>query len=109
MATLKANVWVDGQLYRAGSTPPPAAAARIRNPKVWEGDPPSAPEGDAEQDVGGPDESAAETVQEPPRGGAGSGVDAWRAFLGEQGVEELPADANRDDLVALWDARKLQG
>jgi hypothetical protein len=38
-----------------------------------------------------------------------AGVDAWRKFLTHQGVEDLPADASREDLVALWDARKLQG
>jgi hypothetical protein len=48
-------------------------------------------------------------VSEPPRGGPGSGVEAWRNFLTEQGVEDLPADATGKDLMALWDARKLQG
>jgi hypothetical protein len=54
-------------------------------------------------------QGAGNEVVEPPRGGPGSGVDAWRKFLTHQGVEDLPADASREDLVALWDARKLQG
>jgi hypothetical protein len=45
-------------------------------------------------------------VAEPPRGGPGSGVDAWRKFLTDQGVGDLPADASREDLIALWDHRR---
>lgn len=49
-----------------------------------------------------------ETVDEPPRGGKGSGGDDWYAFLVEQGVE-IPDDVTADDrteLFALWDAHK---
>lgn len=107
MAKLNSNVWFGGNLYRTGTTPPPAVAARITNPKVWDGDPPAAtPVTDDPPEGGGP---GGGTVQEPPRRGAGSGADAWRTFLTAQGATDLPADANRDDLVALWDARKLQG
>ncbi|MDR6861969.1 hypothetical protein [Phycicoccus sp. 3266] len=32
---LAANVWVDGTLYEAGSTPPKDVADEITNPKAW--------------------------------------------------------------------------
>lgn len=32
---LAANVYVDGQLHEAGSTPPKEVADRIDNPKAW--------------------------------------------------------------------------
>lgn len=45
-------------------------------------------------------------VEEPPRSGTGSGEDAWRAFLAAQDPPiEAPADASRNDLIALWDNR----
>lgn len=45
-------------------------------------------------------------VDEPPRGGKGSGGQVWLEFLTEQGVtipNGLTAD-DRDELVAVWDA-----
>lgn len=36
--TLKANVWVDGEFYAAGATPPKAVADKITNPHAWEDD-----------------------------------------------------------------------
>lgn len=44
---------------------------------------------------------AAETP-EPPRGGAGSGVDAWRDYAIQTGVE-LDDDMSRDDIIAAVD------
>lgn len=44
-------------------------------------------------------------VQEPPRSGKGSGEAVWQEFLTAQGIE-FPADAERGELIALWDARK---
>lgn len=54
-----------------------------------------------EADTEGPDAA----VDEPPRSGRGSGEEAWRAFLDKQGVN-YPDDANRDELVELWDAQQ---
>lgn len=51
------------------------------------------------------DGTSTPTVDEPPRSGRGSGVEAWRAFLGGQGVT-YPEDATRDELVELWDAQQ---
>jgi hypothetical protein len=45
-----------------------------------------------------------ETPQAPPRSGAGSGADAWRAYAEAIDVE-IPADAGRDDIIAAVDAR----
>lgn len=51
--------------------------------------------------TGSPDAS---TLAPPPRGGAGSGADAWRAYAaaaaGKKGLEiEIPEDATRDDII----------
>lgn len=39
----------------------------------------------------------------PPKGGAGSGAPEWRAYAARKGVE-VPADANRDQVVAALTA-----
>lgn len=44
----------------------------------------------------------ADQIPEPPRGGAGSGVDAWRDYAIQTGVE-LDDDMNRDDIIAAVD------
>jgi hypothetical protein len=111
---------------------PDWALASITNPDVWDEPPSEIPEwpsaggrGDAEQRATAAEQradaaeaeleklrqqiGASEQVAEPPRGGPGSGADAWRTFLTGQGVEDLPDNASREDLVALWDARKIQG
>lgn len=49
----------------------------------------------AESDEGGDDEGP----NPPPQGGAGSGIEAWRAYADELGVE-VAESATRDDIVA---------
>lgn len=44
----------------------------------------------------------ANQAPEPPRGGAGSGVDVWRDYATQTGVE-LDDDMNRDDIIAAVD------
>ena len=44
-------------------------------------------------------------IPEPPRGGSGSGVDAWREYATQTGVE-LDDDMNRDDIIAAVDLAK---
>lgn len=41
-------------------------------------------------------------IPEPPRGGSGSGVDAWRDYAALTGVE-VDDDMNRDDIIAAVD------
>ena len=41
-------------------------------------------------------------VAVPPKTGKGSGVDAWREFLGSQNIP-FEGDASKADLIALWD------
>ena len=48
-----------------------------------------------------PTEPAADTP--PPKGGAGSGAQAWRDYATSKGVE-VPADASREDVIATLDA-----
>lgn len=45
-----------------------------------------------------------DTEVEPPRGGDGSGIDAWRAYATAKGLE-VPDDAKREDIIALVDAQ----
>jgi hypothetical protein len=44
----------------------------------------------------------ASVIPEPPRGGAGSGVDAWRDYATKTGVE-FDDDMSRDDIIAAVD------
>lgn len=48
-----------------------------------------------------------ETQPVPPRTGKGSGVEAWREFVQSQNLT-APADASRDDLIAVWDAEQAR-
>lgn len=70
---------------------PDWAARLITNPDAWEGG--QAPSFD---DVEDEDE---DSPQVPPRGGPGSGAEAWRAYAAALGVE-VASDASRDEVVA---------
>ena len=65
-------------------------------------DPSVPPESDVEDEE--PAEAEAESG-EPPRGGPGSGIDAWTAYAESLGVE-VTDDMTRDDIVAAVDANK---
>lgn len=105
MANLTTFVHVhrpDGSVvFGPGDDVPAWAREQITRPDVWDDVDPgeasdSAPDtGDEESDDG--------AVQEPPRAGRGSGVDAWRAFAAAKEVE-VPEDASRDDIVELLEA-----
>ena|SRR6187455_1653818 len=41
-------------------------------------------------------------IPEPPRGGSGSGVDAWRDYATKTGVE-FDGDMSRDDIITAVD------
>lgn len=93
MAKLNTYVNVDGAWYGPDDDVPAKVASQIRNPKVWaDGEAPTTADGDTE-------------VKEPPRGGPGSGADAWREFLQSQNVD-VPDGATQKDMQALWDERK---
>jgi hypothetical protein len=62
-------------------------AKLINNPAVWA----EAPESEEE-----PNEA-------PPRSGAGSGLEAWRAYAESLGIE-IGEDATRDEIIAAVDA-----
>lgn len=55
--------------------------------------------------AGSSDPSDPASDGEPPRAGRGSGVEAWAEYATSKGIE-VPADATRDDIVALVDASK---
>jgi hypothetical protein len=118
MARLAAYVHVAGQWYRPGDMPPPEVAARITNPKAWQGGVlPDLPDvkADAESAADDPSRDAAanpdkpiapaeaadgrERVPAPPRSGRGSGLDAWQAFAVDHDVE-FPDGASRDEIIA---------
>ncbi|MCZ2837143.1 hypothetical protein [Modestobacter sp. VKM Ac-2985] len=91
---LALTVIVGGETLPAGTEETPALKARITNPVAWQG------ESDLPADE-------PETPEEPPRGGPGSGKDVWRTYAEGLGVE-VPADADRDAIVALVDARSSE-
>lgn len=84
MDRLASTVIVNGVAYERGTTPPKEVAEKITNPVAWEVD--------------------AQESDEPPRTGAGSTTDAWRAYATRLGVE-VSDDAGRDDIIAAVDAR----
>lgn len=88
---------------------PAWAAERIRNPKAWAADASAGPEvvvtAPAKVPVG---ESAAGLPDNgqsaiPPKGGPGSGRDAWAAYAAVNGVT-VDEDAGRDDVIAALEA-----
>lgn len=97
---LRTNVAVDGTWYGPDSDVPAEVAKRITNPKVWSD--------------GGTMTAAAPTgddpaAKEPPRGGPGSGVDAWKAHADYLGVT-YDEKASAKDIAALVDEnKKAQG
>jgi hypothetical protein len=88
---------VDGEPFTFGPSDelPTWAEKAISNPNVWA----EAPEAEAETPEG--------ADGEPPRAGAGSGLDAWKAYAAAQGIQ-VPDDAKREDIFALVDASKEQ-
>jgi hypothetical protein len=86
MSDEQAAAWADGvrgRLVDAGPPPPPPAAPAAGRP--------------------GGDEEPGEPVP-PPKSGAGSGVEAWRAYADAHEVD-VPADAKREQIwAALADA-----
>lgn len=96
---LIANVYVDGVLYGpAGKSPSKDVAERITNPKAWAGKADSASGGDSGSGDGSGSGSG-EGSGIPPKGGAGSGRDAWKAYADKLSVA-VDDDASRDDIVA---------
>jgi hypothetical protein len=111
VAKLRTTVHIDGQAYGPGEVPD-EVAARISNPNVWDGEAPAVagsqvPEQPMSPVLTGRQVAAATTADSadgpPPRGGAGSGRDAWSAYAAASGVE-VDEDATRDDIVAALDA-----
>lgn len=49
------------------------------------------------------DDDEPPTLEQPPRGGAGSGEDVWRAYAGQRGIDVSEA-TSRDEVIALVDA-----
>jgi hypothetical protein len=49
------------------------------------------------------DQPGSSVLPEPPRSGAGSGVEAWAAYAVQEGVV-FDDTANRDTIIALVDA-----
>ena len=75
-------------------TEPPAPESVVTDPEGGKED-------ENPEDVKSPEDS----TPEPPREGRGSGVTAWRTYAEGKGLE-VPADADRDAIVAIVDAAK---
>lgn len=81
------------KVYGPDDDVPADVAKRINNPKAW---------GASET----ADESVSDDADEsglPPKGGQGSGVDAWLAYADAEGID-VPEDASRDDVIAAVEA-----
>lgn len=104
MARLTGFVHVDGAVYGPDDEVPAEVAARITNPRAWEGG--VLPLTD---DAGPAATSAADgdTPTEPPRSGAGSGRDAWVAYAAARGLE-VADDASRDQIITAVDKANQQ-
>ncbi|MFD0078229.1 hypothetical protein ACFVIY_38010 [Streptomyces sp. NPDC127166] len=100
---LIAYVHVDGQPYGPGDDVPAEVAERI-GAHAWADD-----DTDGElvgepgpETVGFTDprtDGSGGDVEAPPRSGRGSGIDAWRKFAEENGVE-YDTHASREDIIA---------
>ena len=126
MARLSGNVAVrhpDGgeiRVFGPKDTVPEWAARQITNESAWSDG--KAPYSDESPPGPTPDDLADVTRERdaalaelaafkagsgpsgvPPKGGPGSGKDAWVAYAAEHDVE-VPADATREDIVAALDA-----
>lgn len=113
---LARNVYVDGQWYRPGDTPPAHVAERITNPKAWAGDVDDGAEGDVRntpEATGGAHtritddgDEAAESLADlaiPAKSGPGSGKQAWWQYAERNGVT-VPEDPSRDDIIDACEA-----
>jgi hypothetical protein len=98
---LIAYVHVDGVAYGPGDTVPARAAKKIGDHAWTDGDQDGADEVIVDAAVGSEGD-----VEAPPRSGRGSGIDAWRAFAEQHGVE-VAADASREDIIAACEAAEL--
>ena len=91
--------------FAPGDDVPSWAAEQITNPSAWE----TAPKGLKLDESGGAPADASpdsqDAAEEPPLGGAGSGVAAWKAYAEGLGIE-VPDDASRDDIVDLVRAQQ---
>lgn len=83
----------DGRVFGPDDQVPAEAAALITNPAAWEGGVPPAPS----------HPRGAQPDSLPPRGGAGSGTDAWLAYAAAHRIE-VPGDATRDQVIAAVEA-----
>jgi hypothetical protein len=65
----------------------------------------TSPHSELAKQVAESEQAKAEELPEPPRGGPGSGVEAWREYAAQTGVE-INDDMTRDDIVAAVDLAK---
>jgi len=97
---LAAYTSVDGVWYGPDSDVPDDVASRITNPKAW-ADAAADPVTDEPDPAPGDD---GEASAPPPKGGPGSGRDAWVEYAESLGVV-VDEDATRDEIIdAVADA-----
>jgi hypothetical protein len=100
---LNTFVHVGGVAYGPGTDVPPEVAEKI-GAHAWEPDEDDQGEGEGAQ-IGVEDPTTTQSPgDEPPaRSGRGSGIDAWRKFAEQNGVE-YDTDASRDEIIAACEA-----
>lgn len=97
----------ESHTFGPDDTLPGWAKKAITNPNVWVKDENSEDDEDATEEPPagvGTGSSDAPEPSLPPRGGAGSGADAWRAYgvaaAKAKGLEiEIPGDATKTDII----------
>lgn len=102
---LNAFVHVDGEWYGPDSKVPAPVAEKIGD-HAWDDDGEVRGE-DVHEPVDedtNPGPKAPAPVEAPPRSGRGSGVDAWRAFAEQNGLD-VDEDRTRDEIVADLEER----
>ncbi|MFF9088648.1 hypothetical protein ACF1BE_19890 [Streptomyces sp. NPDC014991] len=97
---LRGFVHVDGKWFGPDTEVPADTAKRIGD-HAWETDADSSDDGEPGP-VGYTDPGTGGD-EAPPRAGRGSGIDAWRKFAEQRGVE-YDTNASREDIIAACEA-----
>lgn len=115
----------NAEVFRPGDDVPAWAREVITNPTAWDGgdtadstpeppkqpeplkdpEPPKEPEPPSNPAGDGTGDDPKDAIEEPPRAGRGSSLEAWQGYADALGIE-YANDATRDDIVAAVDAAK---
>lgn len=98
------EAWADGERARIYDRTPTPTAPSPPDTTAPAEQVPAQPE-DVEADPDDEDDGEPELVP-PPKSGPGSGVEAWRAYAAEAGVE-VPDSAKREEIWTILEAEQV--